>query len=129
MAGVTNCDLSEYANQIYDPATGAADGTGRTPFAGNLIPNSRLSTQAVALLQQFPNPTSTGLINNFAAGGNGVFNNDQFNVRIDDQTTSKLHTFGRYSFANYTLTGASSLWGPGRKRIRYRWICRRFQEP
>jgi Carboxypeptidase regulatory-like domain len=108
VAGVANCDLSEYANQIYDPATGAADGTGRTPFAGNLIPNSRLSTQAVALLQQFPNPTSAGLINNFAAGGNGVFNNDQFNVRIDDQTTSKLHTFGRYSFANYTLTGVGA---------------------
>ncbi|MCP6726212.1 hypothetical protein NL526_29565, partial [Klebsiella pneumoniae] len=60
VAGVANCDLSEYANQIYDPETGAADGTGRTPFAGNLIPNSRLSPQAVALLQQFPNPTSTG---------------------------------------------------------------------
>ena len=48
------------------------------------------------------------MINNFAAGGNGVFNNDQFNVRIDDQTTSKLHTFGRYSFANYTLTGVGA---------------------
>ncbi len=108
VAGVANCDLSEYANQVYDPATGNPDGTGRTPFAGNLIPNNRLSPQAVALLQQFPNPTSAGLVNNFAAGGNGVFNNDQFNVRIDDQTTSKLHTFGRYSFANYTLTGVGA---------------------
>ena len=108
VAGVANCDLSQYANKIYDPATGAADGTSRTPFVGNLIPNSRLSPQAVALLQQFPTPTSAGLINNFAAGGNGVFNNDQFNVRIDDQTTSKLHTFGRYSFANYSLTGAAA---------------------
>ena len=108
VAGVANCDLHEYTNQIFDPATGNPDGTGRTAFAANLIPNSRLSPQAVALLQQFPNPTSAGLINNFAAGGNGVFNNDQFNVRIDDQTTTKLHTFGRYSFANYTLTGAAA---------------------
>jgi len=108
VAGVANCDLSEYTNQIFDPATGNPDGTSRTAFAGNLIPNSRLSPQAVALLQQFPAPTSAGLINNFAAGGNGIFNNDQFNVRIDDQTTSKLHSFGRYSFANYTLTGAAA---------------------
>src|SRR5712691_1612937 len=105
------CDLSEYSaatNQIYDPTTGNASGSGRTPFAGNVIPNDRISTQARALLMQFPAPTSSGLLNNFAAGGNGVFNNDQFNVRIDDQTTSKLHTFGRYSFANYTLTGAAA---------------------
>jgi hypothetical protein len=105
------CDLSEYSaatNQIYDPTTGNASGSGRTPFAGNVIPNARISPQARALLMQFPTPTSSGLLNNFAAGGNGVFNNDQFNVRIDDQTTSKLHTFGRYSFANYTLTGAAA---------------------
>lgn len=108
VAGVANCDLSEYASPIYDPATGNANGTNRTLFPGNLIPNSRLSPQAVALLQQFPNPTGAGLINNFAAGGNGIFNNDQFNVRVDDQTTSKLHTFGRYSFANYSLTGAAA---------------------
>ena len=56
VAGVANCDLSEYANQIFDPATGNPDGTGRTAFAGNLIPNSRLSPQAVALLQQFRVP-------------------------------------------------------------------------
>ena len=102
------CNLSEYANQIYDPLTGAADGTGRTAFAGNIIPNDRIAPQARALINQFPTPTSAGVLNNFAAGGNGIFNNDQFNVRIDDQTTAKLHTFGRYSFANYSLTGAGA---------------------
>jgi hypothetical protein len=102
------CDLSEYSNQIYDPLTGAADGSGRTPFPNNQIPNNRISPQARGLLNQFPNPTAPGLLNNFTAGGNGVFNNDQFNVRIDDQTTSKLHTFGRYSFANYSLTGVAA---------------------
>jgi hypothetical protein len=108
VAGVANCNLSEFTSQIYDPLTGNPDGSGRTAFVGNQIPNSRLSPQAVALLQQFPTPSTSGVLNNFAAGGNGVFNNDQFNIRIDDQTTSKLHTFGRYSFANYTLTGAAA---------------------
>jgi len=111
------CDLSEYlalspTNQAYDPNTGAADGSGRTPFGpltigsqvctGNCIPTNRLSSQAVALLQQFPAPNGSGIINNFTASGNGIFNSDQFNIRVDDQTTSKLHTFGRYSFANYS---------------------------
>src|SRR6266478_2149286 len=108
------CDLSEYSSFVYDPTTGNQDPTsplyasGRTHFLNNQIPNDRISPQARALLMQFPAPTSSGLLNNFAAGGNGVFNNDQFNIRIDDQTTSKLHTFGRYSFANYTLTGAAA---------------------
>ena len=111
------CDLSDYLalsplNQAYDPTTGAADGSGRTPFGpltigsqvctGNCIPTSRLSPQAVALVSQFPGPTGAGVLNNFTASGNGIFNADQFNIRIDDQTTSKLHTFGRYSFANYS---------------------------
>lgn len=116
------CDLSEYLNlatpiQIYDPQTGAPNGSGRTPFGpltvgsqvctGNCIPTARLSPQAVAILNQFPSADAgaTGLTNNFTAGGNGIFNNNQFNIRIDDQTTSKLHTFGRYSFAGYSLTG------------------------
>jgi len=79
----TVCDLSEYASQVYDPATGdPLTGAGRIPFGplggctNNCIPTNRLSPQAVALLGQLPAPTSTGLLNNFAAGGNGIFNND-----------------------------------------------------
>jgi len=121
------CDLSEYVtaspgNVIYDPTTGiqggAANGENRTLFndpncaaagkaPGTCFDSSRLAPQAVALLNQFPAPNGAGLVDNISAGGNGIFNNDQFNVRIDDQTTSKLHTFGRYSFANYSLIGSA----------------------
>ena len=58
-----------------------------------------------AHINQFPAPNGDGLLNNYTVGGNGVFNNDQFNIRIDDQTTTKVHTFGRYSYANYSQTG------------------------
>jgi hypothetical protein len=116
------CDLSEYGTVIYDPTTGIQggpnNGENRTLFndpncaaagkaPGTCIDNSRLAPQAVALLNQFPAPNTSDLINNLSAGGNGIFNNDQFNVRIDGQATSRLHAFGRYSFANYTLTGAA----------------------
>src|SRR2546430_3327517 len=68
-----NCDLSEYLapaplgfgpvnGQIYDPLTGdPSTGTGRTAFAGNLIPNTRISPQATAMLALFPAPTSGGI--------------------------------------------------------------------
>jgi hypothetical protein len=116
------CDLSEYLalsplNQAFDPATGAANGSGRTPFGpltigsqvctGNCIPTNRLSAPAVKLLNQFPAANASGLLDNLSLGGAGVFNNDQFNVRIDNQTTSKIHSFGRYSFANYSLVGGA----------------------
>jgi len=121
------CDLSEYVaasagNLVYDPTTGiqggANNGENRTLFndpncaaagkaPGTCIDNSRLSSQAVALLNQFPVSSTTGILNNLSRGGNGIFNNDQFNIRMDGQATTKLHAFGRYSFANYTLTGAA----------------------
>jgi len=102
------CDLSQYS-QVTDPTTGL-------PFAGNIIPLNRLSPQALAIIQQLPPPnraSTVPTISNFSATGSGIFNSDQFDVRIDHQTTEKLHVFGRYSLANYNQTagGAFGLLG------------------
>jgi outer membrane receptor protein involved in Fe transport len=98
----TGCDLSEYltlnGQQAVDPQTGL-------PFAGNIIPLNRLSPQALAIIAALPAPNHVGpspIVSNFAASGSGIFNSDQFDVRIDDQATNNLHVFGRYSFANYS---------------------------
>ena len=43
--------------QIYDPNTGnATTGVGRTAFNGNIIPTSRITPQAMAILNYFPLP-------------------------------------------------------------------------
>jgi outer membrane receptor protein involved in Fe transport len=100
-------DLSEYPNQIFDPTTGnQTTGVGRTPFAGNRIPNSRLSAQALNLIRQLPPPNipGAGISNNFSASGTDVFDGDQINVRDDHYWSEKLHLFGRYSFAEYSRT-------------------------
>ena len=39
---------------IYDPLTGTADGTGRTPFAGNIIPQSRIDSIAAKVVAAYP---------------------------------------------------------------------------
>jgi hypothetical protein len=117
-----NCDLSQYLvrtppgtppppvqqGQVFDPNTGGPGGVGRTPFAGNLIPVNRLSTAAQNLLRGLPLPNFGApgdIANNFVASGSGLFDDDEFDTRIDHQPTDKLHIFGRYSLADFRLSG------------------------
>jgi hypothetical protein len=120
------CDLSQYlgtvsggTGQIYDPATGDPNtGAGRTPFAGNLIPVSRLSPAAVNILKLFPQPSNDNVTApNFFGSGSGPFHGNSFDVRGDYQAPGNLHIFGRYTRAYYSLTGEPNLGiglgGPG----------------
>jgi hypothetical protein len=117
-----NCDLSQYLQgglgQVYNPATGDPNtGAGRTPYPNNQIPVGQLSTPAVNLLKALPAPNDgTGISSNYIASGSGTFNNDQFDVRVDNQITDKTHIFGRYTFFRSLLSGAPALGdagGPG----------------
>ncbi len=123
------CDLSDYltvvagGGQIYDPNTGAADGSGRAMFgpqpgcAGNCIPIGRISPAAANILAALPAPQNTNVLNNFAGSGSGPYNQDSFDVRIDYTARPTVNVFGRFSRAHYSLSGAGvfgALGGPGR---------------
>src|SRR5581483_9616863 len=109
------CDLSQYlgqvpgGGQVYDPTTGDAKGNGRTPFAGNLIPVSRLSPQAVGILKAFPTPQSSGINHNFIASGGGPFTQNSFDTREDYNYSVTLQIFGRFSLDYFSLSGGGSL--------------------
>jgi len=119
------CDLSEYlgasginqGGQVYDPATGnPVDGSGRTAFAGNMIPIGRISPQAGAILAAFPAPTSGGVLNNFIANGSGPYNQNSMDVRADYNAPHDYRVFGRFSLDYFNLSGKGSLGvlgGPG----------------
>jgi hypothetical protein len=120
----TFCDLSQYltagvtgTGQVYDPATGNLQtGAGRAQFAGNLIPNSRLSAAAVNVLAALPPPAGTTVLNNFLASGSGPFKQDSFDTRIDYTATSTVNVFGRFSLDYFKLAGTGvfgALQGPG----------------
>ncbi len=53
--------------QLYDPNTGVLNGTAvtRQPFAGNVIPASRINPVSQALLRYFPLPNAAGSANGF----------------------------------------------------------------
>jgi hypothetical protein len=123
------CDLSEYlgnglikgSGQVYDPTTGvAADGSGRTAFAGNMIPIGRIPTQVGAILAEFPAPTSSSVINNFVGSGSGPYNQNSFDTRIDYNAPHGFNVFGRFSLDYFSLSGKGTLgalggvgFGPG----------------
>ena len=138
-----NLNLSEYSGQVYDPNTGdTADclpggtaskcGTGRTAFAGNLIPttNTGISKIGLTVLQDLDalarNPKTNlssaaylagATTNNFSA--NLPFSKDaiSYDIKSDYTITQKDHLSGRFSHQNITTYQAplfgSFLGGPG----------------
>jgi hypothetical protein len=95
--------------QIFDPSSGdPVTGQGRIAFAGNIIPQGRLSQQSLSLLSNIPLPNLPGIVDNFSTSGPDVFDGDQFDVRDDQYVGENLHIFGRYSFARFERTKAGA---------------------
>jgi hypothetical protein len=67
---------------IYYPGT-------TTPFAGNIIPQSMISPTATALLKYYPQPTGTGLRNNYQLIASNPNNNNNLNLQVSDPITTK----------------------------------------
>ncbi len=68
-------NFSTYGTTIYNPLTGNADGTGRQPFAGNMVPSNLITPQALALQNYFPAPNVAGATaNNYLTTGGPILN-------------------------------------------------------
>jgi hypothetical protein len=118
-------NLSEYINGsnniIYDPNTGdPVTGLGRTQFANNTIPASRLSQQALNVLKLIPAPNAPGdsgapYRNNYVASGSRAFDINGWDTRWDYYINEKSSAFGRYSYQgfNQSAPGAFGLLAGG----------------
>jgi outer membrane receptor protein involved in Fe transport len=111
VTGALGCDFSEYAANVTPAGSGIIYQANGTPYPGNVIPASQVSTQAknlLTLLEPYkPNNPGTfnGLKNNYSGGGTGGLNSDQWDVRGDYQMNDKVHFFTRFSRFTDTLTG------------------------
>jgi hypothetical protein len=96
-------DLSGSSTPIYDPATGDANGVGRTPFQGNIIPTGRIDATALKLIGMLPLPNlrnadgSVPLTNNYFLKAPFNFDRWTLDTKVNWNATSKLNIFGRYS--------------------------------
>jgi hypothetical protein len=85
-------DLLSSNRLIYDrPQNGPP-----VPFAGNIIPTSRLSPQALAIQQYYPRQNTTTGTNSSAPSQSIDFN--QYIVRFDHQINSKNRLFARWVY-------------------------------
>src|SRR5258708_6187769 len=92
-------DFSELRQQIYDPgSTRQVNGQlTRDPFAGNIIPSSRLVSAGVKAIQLYPDPNRPGTSQNYQRLIPVGTDNKKFDVRIDHRLSAKDLIFGRYS--------------------------------
>jgi hypothetical protein len=99
-------DFSALPVRIYDPqmTTPAGSSYTRTQFLGNMIPASRFDPVTQKLVNAYPAPQTTALINNYVSNMVQMQNWDQGDVRVDHQFTSNDTFFARYSIQHTNTT-------------------------
>ena len=110
-----NGDFSRAATTIYNPFTGNADGTGRQPFPGNVIPASLISPIARQILAMIPEPNvsaAPGQIN-FQHSYQRVKTTDAFDVKINHQLSTRDAVSGRVSYQRPEILDPSIYPGVG----------------
>jgi len=104
---------------IYDPTTGNADGTGRTPFPGNKLPN--IDAIAAKIQGLFPNANLPGnaganvagatISRNFVQDANRKFDRNNYDFKANYNATSNGQIWGKYSRMGATLDSPQAYLG------------------
>ena len=100
---------------LYDPSTGNADGTGRTPFAGNVIPASKIDSASAYMTGLIPQQNQSAGVypNNYLAIGSYALTRDNVDIKINYNPTDKMQVFGRYSISPTLVFDPPSLGAAG----------------
>ncbi len=98
-------------SSIFDPLTGAADGSGRQLFPNQLIPTSRIDSAAAAMAALTPAPNLNTFPANYLALGSYAFNRDNADFKVNYNPTQKSSIFARYSISPSDIFDPPSL-GP-----------------
>ena len=99
-AAMRTGDFSATGTTIYDPLTGNADGTGRTPFSGNIIPAARIASASATLTALLPALTRpTAYTSNYDAYGATTYNVGRWDWKVNYNPNEKAMIWGRYSIS------------------------------
>lgn len=101
-------DFSEDNRTVYDPLTLKADGT-RDAFPNNFVPAERRNPLAQSLLSYFPEPTASGIRNNFFSQLGSRPNTWDTSSKVDYRSSDRNSLFVRVSL-NKTINTLPSRW-------------------
>lgn len=100
---------------IYDPRTGAADGTGRSIISCNGVQNeiclSDVDPAALGMAQLIPAANQPGTSNNDFLTNTGFFHRDDFDGKVNYVPNDRSTVFGRYSLSKSDIFDPPAL-GP-----------------
>lgn len=101
-------DFSSTGTQIYDPATGGPNGSGKLAFPNNQIPTERFDPAVKQLLSLIPAPNTTAFgtpfVNNFFTQTPNTSSLQSITGKIDWATTQALRINGRFNYQPYKYT-------------------------
>jgi Carboxypeptidase regulatory-like domain len=106
-------DFSALGTRIFDPASGNPDGTGRTPFPGNVIPPDRMSPIAAAIQSAVPLPNREGTSGNYTATGPVNLDRNNFDVKLNYTIGGAVQLWAKYSQMNALVTSTPFLGDAG----------------
>jgi hypothetical protein len=98
-AAMRTGDFSATGTTIYDPLTGNANGTGRQPFAGNMIPSTRIASASANLASLLPPLTRNQFLTNYDAYGDTTYTVGRWDWKVNYNPNEKMMTWGRYSIS------------------------------
>jgi Carboxypeptidase regulatory-like domain/TonB dependent receptor len=88
---------------IYDPRTGAANGTGRTPFPNNMIPSTLFASASAKMIALMPEPNQASAAstptNDYFASGDYSSTHHNIDTKVNYNPTDKTSLFARYSIS------------------------------
>lgn len=101
------------AGQLYNPFTTRAGCGGfiRDPFAGNVIPPGLLNSVSKNMLNFWPTPTSSALVNNYTFTAGAPADSDEYSFRVDQNISQKSRMFVRWSRKREFKTIAADAFG------------------
>ena len=115
-AALRQGDFSGTGARIYDPATGNANGTGRTLFPNDRIPANRIDPIALKLIALIPQPNQLAgatPANNYFASGTYEFNRDNYDFKVNYNPNEKSTLYVRYSISPSDIFDPPSLGAAG----------------